>query len=349
VDNNVGEKKLFRIGITPDFATQVQGAIDPGIDEVLRPAPGIEWEFMPDTGGVADPEILNRYDAAIVLDYRFPAESFRGVQRLAVLARWGVGFDRIDVPACTEASVILAVTPDSVARPVAEGALGLMFALAKNFRTHDINCRAGRWREQAPIGFNLQGKTLGAVGLGNIGRELFGLARGVGFRRLLAYEPIAPNAEEAAAGVEFIALDAVMRESDFISIHCPLNDQTRGMIGAPQFALMKPTAYLINTARGPIVDEAALRTALSEHKIAGAAIDVYETEPVRPDNPLLKLENALFSPHVIARTHEGIRDTSVSACRSVVSVSKGAAPPYIVNRQVLERPAMREKLARYQS
>jgi len=210
--------------------------------------------------------IIDRYDAAIVLDYRFPAESFRGVERLAIIARWGVGFDRIDVPACTEASVILAVTPDSVARPVAEGALGLMFALAKNFRAHDINCRAGRWRDQAPIGFILQGKTLGVVGLGNIGRELFRLARGVGFGRLLAYEPVAPSAEEAAAGVEFVDLDTVMRESDFISIHCPLNDQTRGMIGARQFALMKPTAYLINTARGPIVEEAALIIALANSR-----------------------------------------------------------------------------------
>ena len=99
-------------------------------------------------GGCRD--ILNGYDAALVLDYRFPAESFRGVERLAIIARWGVGFDRIDVPACTEASVILAVTTDSVARPVAEGALGLMFALAQNFRTNDINCRAGRWRDQSP-------------------------------------------------------------------------------------------------------------------------------------------------------------------------------------------------------
>lgn len=340
-------KSPFRIGITPDFATQVAGVLDPGIEEILKPAPGVEWEYMPDTGGIAQPEVLNHYDAAIVLDYRFPAESFEGVERLAVIARWGVGYDRIDVPACTEASVLLAVTTDSVGRPVAEGALGLIFALAKNFRTHDINCRAGRWREQAPIGSNLQGKSLGAVGLGNIGRELFRLARGVGFGRLLAYEPIAPSAEEAAAGVEFADLDTVMRESDFVSIHCPLNDETRGMIGARQFALMKPTAYLINTARGPIVDEAALIAALSEHKIAGAALDVFETEPVRAGHPLLKLDNAILSPHVIARTHEGIRDTSVSACRSVVEVSQGNAPPYIVNRKVLDQRRMREKLARY--
>ena len=340
-------KQPFRIGITPDFESQVSGVLNPGIEEVLKPAPGVEWEYMPDTAGVAVPEVLNRYDAAIVLDYRFPAESFRGVERLAIIARWGVGYDRIDVPACTEASVILAVTADSVGRPVAEGALGLIFALAKNSRTHDRNCRAGRWREQAPMGFNIAGKTLGVVGLGNIGRELFRLARGVGFRRLLAYVPTAPNAEEAAAGVEYTDLDTVMRESDFISIHCPLNEQTRGMIGARQLALMKPTAYLINTARGSIVDEPALITALREHKIAGAGLDVFETEPIPAGHPLLELENAILSPHVIARTHECVRDTSLSACRSVVAVSQGNAPPYIVNRKVLDRPGMKEKLARY--
>ena len=341
-------KKAFRIGISPDFATQAPGLLDPGIEEVLKLSPGVEWEHMPDTSGVAVPEILNRYDAAIVLDYRFPAESFRGLERLAIIARWGVGYDRIDVPACTEASVILAVTPDSVRRPVAEGALGLIFALAKNFRAHDRNCRAGRWRDEAPVGFNIEGKTLGVVGLGNIGRELFRLARGVGFRRLLAYVPGAPNAEETAAGVEYTGLDTVMRESDFISIHCPLNDETRGMIGARQLALMKPTAYLINTARGAIVDEQALIAALREHKIAGAGLDVFETEPIPAGHALLELDNAILSPHVIARTRECIRDTSLSACRSVVAVSQGSTPPYIVNRKVLDRPGMKEKLARYQ-
>lgn len=343
----MGEKKLFRIGITPDFPAQVPGAIDPGIEEVLKPAPGVEWEFMPDTGGVADPEVLNRYDAAVVLDYKFPAESFRGAERLVVIARWGVGFDRIDVPACTEAGVILAVTTDSVGLPVAEGTMAFILSLAKNLCIHDRNTREGRWRQGAPMGLNVGGKTLGSVGLGNIGRETFRLARGLGFRRLLAYEPIAPSAEEVAAGTEHTSLDTVMRESDFVTIHCPLNEKTHHLIGAAQLALMKPTAYLINTARGPIVDETALIAALREHRIAGAALDVFETEPAVAGHPLFGLDNVILCPHSIAKTHECIRDTSVSACRSVVSVSRGLAPPFIVNRQVLERPAMREKLARY--
>lgn len=346
-NSSVGQP--FRIGITPDFATQASGTLDSGIDEVLKVTPGVVWEYMPDTAGVAAPEVLSQYDAAIVLDYRFPAESFRGVERLAVIARWGVGYDRIDVAACTEAAVILAITTDSVGRAVAEGAMGLIFALAKNLRTHDRNCRAGRWRQDAPTGFNLSGKTLGAVGLGNIGRELFRLARGVGFRCLLASVPGAPNPEEVAAGVEYKDLDSVMRESDFISIHCPLNERTRAMIGARQLALMKPTAYLINTARGAIVDESALISALREHKIAGAGLDVFATEPLPPGHALLQLENAILSPHAIARTHECVRDTSLSACRSVVAVSQGNSPRYVVNREVLDRPEMKRKLARYPS
>lgn len=342
-------KRPFRIGITPDFVTQVKGVLDPGIEEVLKPAPGVEWEYMPETAGVAEPEVLNRYDAAIVLDYHLPAESFRGVERLAIVARWGVGYDRVDVPACTEARVILAITPDSVGRPVAEGALGLIFALAKNMRTHDHNIRAGRWREQAPMGQNLAGKTLGVVGLGNIGKELACLACGVGFARVLAYVPKELELNNPGEGIEYTKLDELLRESDFVSIHCPLNEKTRGMIGAAQLAMMKPTAFLINTARGPIVDEAALVVALREHKIAGAGIDVFDTEPIPAGYPLLELENVILSPHVIARTYECVRDTSLSACRSVVAVSQGNPPPYIVNRQVLDFSEMKEKLARYRT
>lgn len=340
-------KTQFRIGITADFVTVLPGILDAGIEQVLKPAAGLEWEYMPDTGGVAQPQILNQYDAAIVLDYRLPAESFAGVDRLAVVARWGVGYDRVDVPACTRASVILAITSDSVARPVAEGALGLILALAKNFRQHDCNIRAGRWRDQAPTGVNIAGKTLGIVGLGHIGRELVQLARGVGMGRVLVHTRTIPAGNTAPAGVEYTDLNSLMRESDFISVHCPLNQQTRGMIGRRELALMKPSAYLINTARGAIVDEAALLAVLQEKQIAGAALDVFEEEPIPVHHPFLELDNVILTPHVIARTHECIRDTSISACRAVLAVAQGNPPEYIVNREVLEAPDVREKLARF--
>jgi phosphoglycerate dehydrogenase-like enzyme len=349
VNENVTGGRIFRVGITPDFATEAKGLLEPTLVQILGPAQGVEWEVMPDTTGVAVADVLDRYDAVIVLDYHFTAESFRGVKRLAIIARWGVGYDRIDVAASTEADVILAIAPDAVRRAVAEGAVALILALAKNLRTMDRNCRAGLWREQIPQGINIEGRTLGSVGLGNIGRELFHLGRGLGFSRFLAYSPRGPQFGEAYVGTEFTDLETVMRESDFVTINCPLNEGTRGLIGARQLALMKPTAYLINTSRGAVVDQAALVAALREQRIAGAGIDVFENEPALAGHPLFELENVVLCPHSIARTQECTRDTSISACQSVLDVFRGNAPRYVVNESVLSRPGMREKLSRLQS
>ena len=335
----------FRVGITPDFLTHATGLLEPALAEVLDPAPGIAYEWMPDTDGVGAAEVLDRYDAVIGLDYRFPAESFHGIRRLAVLARWGVGYDRVDVAACTTADVIIAITPDSVRRPMAEANIALIWALAKNLSLLERECRAGRWRDSLPRnGTCLPGRTLGSLGLGNIGSEMFRIARGMGFGRLLAHSPRATPEAAAALGVELTDLDTMLRESDFVTINCPLNPRTRGIIGARELALMKPSAYLINCARGAIVDERALVDALTQRRIAGAGLDVFEIEPIPDGHPFLSLDNVIVTPHAAGRTDESIRDTSLSACRAVLAVSRGEAPPYIANREVLERPGLRAKL-----
>ncbi|MBI3694732.1 MAG: dehydrogenase [Acidobacteria bacterium] len=331
--------RQFRVGVTPDFQTQAQGLLEPALAEVL---PGVEWEFMPDTGAAPRADVLDGYDAVIALSLYFPAESLAGVRRLAVIARWGVGYDRIDVPACTAADVILAITPEAVRRPVAEGIFTLIFALAKNLLTLDSLCRAGRWRDRMPRNSqNVEGKTLGSVGAGNIAGEMFRMARALGFARLLAYDPLIPTAPE---GVALASLETVMRESDFVAVNCPLSEQTRNLIGARELAWMKPAAYLINTARGPIVNQEALVEALRGRRIAGAGLDVFETEPVPPDNPLLQMDNVIVAPHSIAWTQESFRDNSLYACRNVLAVSQGQAPKHVVNREVLERPGCRAKL-----
>ena len=272
----------FQVGITPDFRTHAAGLLEPALAEVFDPASHLNYDWMPDTAGVGAAEVLDRYDAVISLDYRFPAESFRGIRRLAALARWGVGYDMVDVAACTQADVILTITPDSVRRPMAEANIALIWSLAKNLSLLERECRAGRWKDSLPRnGTCIEGRTLGSVGLGNIASEMFRIARGMGFGRLLAYSPrTAPDAA-AALGVELIDLDTMLRESDFVTINCPLNAQTRGMIGARELALMKPSAYLINCARGAIVDEGALVDALTHRRIAGAGLDVFAIEPVR--------------------------------------------------------------------
>lgn len=335
-------KTPFRIGITSDFESNATGLLEPALAAVFDPVAGIEYETMPATGGVGAPEVLDRYDAIIALDYRFPAESFIGLKRLAVIARWGVGYDKIDVDACTEAGVLLAITRDSVRRPVAEGILALIFSLAKNLRTLDRQIRAGVWRRDPPVLIDLEGRTLGSIGLGSIAGEMFRLARGIGFGRLLAYSVRTPST--LAPEVELTDLNTVMRESDFVAINCPLTTESRGMIGARELSLMKPTAYLINTARGAVVDEAALVEALRQGTIAGAGLDVFATEPIPDGHPLLELDNVVLSPHLIARTEGCVRNTSLSACRNVLAVAQGIAPAYLANREVLAHPRVQARL-----
>ena len=225
---------------------------------------------MPDTDGVATADVLDRYDAVIALDYRFPAACFHGLQRLAVIARWGAGYDSVDIPASTDAGVLVAITPDSVSRPVAEGILAMILSLAKNLPTLDRNCRAGRWWQDPPRNINVGGRVLGSIGTGNIATEMFRMAKALGFGRLLAYSRRKNMPDVQSLGVQLTDLETVLRESDFVTLNCPLTEQTRGMIGARELSLMQPTAYLINTARGPVVDEAALLDVLRQRKIAGA-------------------------------------------------------------------------------
>lgn len=334
----------FRVGLTSDFGTQGRGLLDAALAELLEPEPGIQCELMEDTGGIAAAAVLDRYDAVIALDYRFPAACFENVRRLSMIARWGVGYDSVDVGAAAAAGVMVAITPDSVAGPVAEGVLALMFSLAKGLPALDRNCRAGLWWQDAPRILNLHGRTLGSIGTGSIATALFRKAQGLGFARKLAYSRRKIMPEAAALGVELTDLETVLRESDFVTINCPLTEHTRGMIGAHELGMMRPTAYLINTARGAVVDEGALLEVLRQRKIAGAGLDVFEQEPMLPGHPLAELDNVVLTAHRIAKSVECSRDTSVSACRSVLAMYRGDTPPYLANPEALEHPRVQARL-----
>ena len=248
--------------------------------------------------------------------------------------------------ASTAADVAVTLTPLGVRRHVAEGIIALIFALAKNIRRLDQNTRAGRWREgRHGEAVSIRGYTLGSVGVGGIASEMFRMAQGLGFARLLGHDPYVSTAQAAELGVELVDLDTVMRESDFVAVNTPLSKETRGLIGARELALMKPSAYLVNTCRGPVVDEAALIDVLQKQCIAGAGLDVFEQEPVPVDNPLLKLDNVVLTPHAIATTRECIRDVSLEACENVRVVYEGRLPPFLANPNVVDRPGMQAKLA----
>ncbi|MBV8602459.1 MAG: dehydrogenase [Candidatus Eremiobacteraeota bacterium] len=341
--------RTIKVGISNDV---ISAAFDEATAFLEREATtrgfGVEYERVPpQPGNVATATALDGYDAFLVSSVVVDASSVRGLERLAVVARWGVGFDRIDVPALTAADVALANTPNSVRVPVAEAVITLIYALAKNLFFLDRATRGGRWRFDLPKpARDIDGKVLGSLGCGNIGRELFRRVRSLGFTRLLACDPMLDSKSAGELGIELVALEELCRESDFLCVLTPLNEQTRGLIGAPQLASMKPTSFVINTARGGIVDERALVDALRSGTIAGAGIDVFEREPPPKDHPYFSLENVIVSPHALAWTENSVSGNTTEACANIVSLLVDGEPRFVVNRDVLERPKFRAKLAR---
>ncbi len=338
--------RTFRVGITPDFYVEAKGRFEAALESKLAGVSGLEFAPMPEQPGkVATVEALDQFDAIFALALNFKAESVRDAKRLALIARWGVGYDMIDVPAITGAGVMLAITPNAVRRPVAESILTLILALAKNVMEQDRLVRAGKWRASlSKLGTCLEGRTLGSIGCGNIGGEMFRLASGLGFGRRIAYDPFASAQAAAKLDVELTALETVLKESDFVAVNCFLNESTRGLIGEAQLRMMKPSAYLINTARGPIVDQKALTRALQERWIAGAGLDVFEVEPLPEGEQLRQLDNVILSPHGLAWTEEIARDNSLEACDNILALYRGEIPHGAVNREVLDSAKFQSKL-----
>jgi len=335
----------FTVGITRDtLRADGTSIFDKRALQIFDDAK-LSWEFIPDNVKELTAAHGAQYDALCVLNPKVPAAVVSGPdRRVKIVARMGVGYDSVDVKACTENGVVLTNTPDGVRRPVATSILALMLALSHKLATKDALTRTGRWSETTNhMGVGLTGKTVGSIGVGNIGGELFRLLAPLEMQHL-AYDPYAKAEDAAKLRVRLADKETVFRESDFVCVNTPLTPETRGFIGAREFSLMKPTAYFINTARGPIVDEKALYAALSEKRIAGAALDVFEVEPVSRDNPLLELENVIVTPHSICWTDEFFRNNAESAFRSVVAVAGGKTPTFVVNRDVLQHKDVRARL-----
>ena len=326
----------FRIGITADVLKSDGRPIFGEEALALLDTPQVEWEYMDPSSSEISAAHAARYDAICAMTTRVTPRSLDAKAiRLKLIARFGVGYDSIDVPACTAAGVLLTIAPDGVRRPVATSALTLVLMLAQQVLIKDRLTRSGRWNEKMDyIGTGLTGRTLGSIGIGNIGAELFRIAKPLEMR-CIAHDPAVDPAHAASLGVTLVDMDTLFRESDFLTVNCPLNEQTRGLVDVRLLGLMKRSAYLVNTARGPIVDEKALYAALSSGKIAGAGLDVFEQEPTPADNPILKLDNVVVTPHGICFTDECMRGLAESAFRAALDVAAGREPPYIVNRDAL--------------
>lgn len=335
----------FRIGVSPDFQTHAAGLLEPVLAELLTALPNVSWDFFPMAGKEIQPEEIIGYDGLLTLLARVTPASLAGNDRLAVIARWGVGYDMIDVPACTDANVLLAITTDAVRKPVAEAIVTFFLALAKKLDAKDKLVRTGRWDLKAQTsGLGLSGKTVGSVGMGNIGGEMFRLLGPFDLGRKLVYDPYLSTERATAMGVELVDLQTVFRDADFVAINCPHTAETEGLIGADLFALMKPTAYFVNTARGPIVRQADLTAALQAGQLAGAGLDVFEEEPLPVEHPLIGMENVILSPHALAWTDDLYRDNGVGAIENILAIFQGELPKYIVNRQVIDQPGFQAKL-----
>jgi D-3-phosphoglycerate dehydrogenase len=332
---------MFRVGVTRDFLRPDGRSAFPDVDLEPLAKAGLEWGFLP----TADPEIraehARDFDGLLVLSPKVTSGTLEGVGRLQIVARFGVGYDNVDVLACTRAGVLLAITPDAVRRPVAVGALTFVLALSQKLLIKDRLTRAGHWAEKTDhTGQGLLGRTLGLVGLGNIGREIAALARPFGLR-LLAADPAADPAAAAALDVGLVPLDELLRRSDFVVVCCALTPATRHLLNRERLALLKPTAYLVNVARGPVVDQAALTEVLAAGRIAGAGLDVFEQEPVDPADPLLLLENVIVTPHAISWTDENFREVGRSVVGALVDVAQGRVPKHVVNREAVRHERLR--------
>ena len=254
--------------------------------------------------------------------------------RLKIVCRHGVGFDNVDVEECTRLGIPVSITEEANSEAVSEQAFACILALATRVAQANSNVRSGRWDRDRFVGVELHGKVLGIFGLGRIGSRTARHAAAFDMR-VLACDPYITEGPAAACGADLVDGDTLLTRADFVSIHTPLNAETRHLIGKRELALMKATAMLVNTARGGIIDERALYEALVAGQLAGAALDVFEQEPVAADHPLLTLDTLLCSPHVAGQTEESMVRMSLGAAENILRVFRGEVPSSVVNPEVL--------------
>jgi len=306
---------------------------------LLRARDDIETVMYPPTIGQAALLPMLADCAGIALSLTpFSQPEMDAAPALQVVARIGVGYDAVDVPVLTAHRIPLMIAGTANSVSVAEQAFHLMMALAKRNVALDRMVREGRWRERhGGLPMELAGKTVLIVGFGRIGTRL--ARRCLGFDMVvLVRDPYVDPAAIRAAGCEVVDdLDAVLPRADFVSIHCPKNPETVGMFAAPQFARMKPSAYIVNTARGGIIDEPALHAALSAGQIAAAGLDVWEAEPTPTDNPLLALDNVIASPHIAGVTTEAVAGMALTTAQNILGVLDGTPNrDNVVNKDALD-------------
>lgn len=299
----------------------------------------VDAELLVPGAGAGGPlvSLLVRADAVLNTVLPLTAGDVASMARCRVIVRTGVGVDNVDVAAATAAGIVVACVPDASIEEVSNHALGLLLALSRKLVRLDRALRGGRWDRTllAPMG-TIHGQTLGVVGFGRIGQALCRKALALGLR-VVAYDPLVPPSAIAAAGANVVSLEELLRTSDFVSLHAPLAPGTAYLIGERELALMPPGAFLINTARGGLVDQVALTRALQSGRLAGAGLDVFEQEPLPTGDPLLALDNVILTPHSAAFSDTSVREIRRRSGEAAASVLAGRWPRGLVNPDVTPR------------
>ena len=303
--------------------------------EILRKNFDVDvWtEYAPPSKEIIKERIKDADAILTMLSDKIDAEIINSAPKLKIIAQLAVGYDNIDLKAAKERGIYVTNTPDALTDASADFSFALMMAVSRRVVEADKYVRAGNWKvawhPSMMLGAPLRGTTLGIIGAGRIGQAM--AKRGLGFdMRILYYNRSAKHEFEKECGAKRVELDELLKESDFVSLHVPLNDQTRGLINAEKLALMKKTAYLISNARGPVIEEKALYEALKNHEIAGAALDVFCTEPTPADNPLLELDNIVVAPHISSANTVTRTKMSVMNAEDITAVLMGKEPKNIV-------------------
>ncbi len=283
-------------------------------------------------------EVTGAHGLLCLLTERVDQELLDHAPRLKVVANMAVGYDNFDLPALTRRRVVATNTPGVLTETTADFAFALLMAIGRRVVEGDRFVREGRWQTWGPMllmGQDIHHSTLGIIGLGRIGAEVARRAQGFDMR-VLYYDAIRRPELEQRFGYRYVDLETLLREADFVTIHVDLNESTRKMIDATRLAMMKPTAYLINAARGPIVDSRALYEALRDGKIAGAALDVTDPEPIPMDDPLLTLPNVIICPHIASASVTTRTRMATLAAENILAVLQGRRPPTPLNPEVLD-------------
>jgi len=307
-----------------------QGELPPPREELLRQAPACDGLLT-------------------LLTDHIDEELLAAAPRLLVVSNMATGFDNIDVAAASSRNVVVTRTPGVLSETVVDFTFALLLAAARRITEADRHVRRGLWKTWGPqvmLGHDVHGATLGIVGLGGVGAEVARRARGFGMR-VVYYSRTPKPALERRYRLTFLSLDDLLRQADFVTLHAPLTPETRHLIGQRELALMKPSAVLVNTARGPLVDQAALYQALVEGRIAGAALDVTDPEPLPPDDPLLALDNLVVTPHIASASVATRSRMAMLAAQNLLTALRGQVPKDTANPEIGRRwrAAFRRRLA----